>query len=150
MRTTNRGNADLTWVRLGLLVPIVATVAACAGSMGTMRGHSAGPAPVTAFDGSYRNTIAVIATTRNGADAPACQTPGQPIITVASGRFTYAVPHPMIRGNPTPIFQATVAQDGSFAGQVNDGSLQGHIQGNHLEGDIAGLACRYAITGNRM
>jgi hypothetical protein len=148
--TSNRVNIGLHLVRMCSLVLIAATAAGCAGSMGTIRPKPAGPPPVTAFDGSYSNTIIVIATARNATDAPACQTPGQPIIKVTDGRFSYAVPHPAIRGNPTPIFQATVAPDGSFSGKVNDGSLHGRIDGNHLEGGIDGVLCRYGITGNRM
>ena len=78
-----------------------------------------------------------------------CESPGQPIITVANGQFSYAVPHPNIPGNATPVFQATMAQDGSFSGRVNDGFLSGHVHGTHLEGNIDGVSCRYAITGEK-
>jgi hypothetical protein len=139
---------DLLTARLYLFVPIM-VVAGCAGSMGTMRPDPSLTPPATAFDGSYRNTLVVTGTAGKMMEPTWCESPGQPIITVANGQFSYAVPHPNIPGNATPVFQATMAQDGSFSGRVNDGFLSGHVHGTHLEGNIDGVSCRYAITGEK-
>ena len=42
---------------------------------------------------------------------------------MANGRFSFAVPHPDVPGNPTPALQATFAADGSFSGQVIVGTI---------------------------
>jgi hypothetical protein len=131
------------------LVLLVAT-AGCAGSMGTLRPDAPPAPPVTTFDGQYRTTIALTGTAGAGTETAWCKTPGQPVVTISNGKITYAVPHPNISGNPTPMFQATMATDGSFSGRVNDGSLSGHVQGTHLEGTIEGVSCIYAIAGNRI
>jgi hypothetical protein len=79
-----------------------------------------------------------------------CETPGQPTVTVANGQFTYAVPHPNVPGNPTPTYPATMAQNGSFAGQITGGTISGRIDGTHIEGSIDGTGCLYAFAGDRI
>jgi hypothetical protein len=141
--------SGLLWVaQLHRFVPII-VIAGCAGSMGITRPTPAATL-VTDFDGSYRNTIAVSGTQGKMMEPGWCDSPGQPVITVANGHFSYAVPHPNIPGNATPVFQATMAQDGSFSGRVNDGFLYGHVHGTRLEGSIDGVSCRYAITGEKV
>jgi hypothetical protein len=105
---------------------------------------------VTEFDGSYRSTIRNTGSFGAASTTTWCDTPGQPIITVGGGQFTYAVPHPGVPGNATPVFPATIAADGSFVGQIIAGTISGHIQGAHLEGRIDGSACSYAFTGDRV
>jgi hypothetical protein len=122
----------------------------CAGPMGTIRSDLPSPSPVTSFDGSYRSTIRLVGAFGAAQTTSWCNTPGQPIITVLNGQFTYAVPHPDIPGNATPIYPATMAEDGSFSGQIIAGMIYGRVQGTHLEGKIDGSACVYAFTGDRV
>jgi hypothetical protein len=139
------------WAALGSMAALAA-ITGCAGPIGTLRAEPPGPPPVTAFDGSYRNTLRQ----SNASSAAAqqaqswCQTPGQPVITVANGQFTYAVPHPGIPGTPSPVFQATFAQDGSFVGQVINGTMSGHVNGSRITGKIDGQGCIYTFEGNRI
>ena len=105
---------------------------------------------VTSFDGTYRNTIRVTGSTTLAKGTSWCETPGQPIITVAEGHFNYAVSHPNVPGNAIAIFQATIAQDGSFFGQVVAGSISGSVNGAHMEGRIDGTGCQYAFSGDRV
>jgi hypothetical protein len=137
--------------RIVKLCPLVLISLAfgCAGPMGTIRSEAVVPT-VTAFDGSYRNTIRVTGSTRVAQGTDWCQTPGQPTITVANGGFTYEVSHPNVPGNATTTFPATMAQDGSFAGQTVDGTISGRVNGTHIEGNIDGGACLYAFTGERV
>jgi len=128
---------------------LLLTLAGCAGSMGTMHSDTA-TAPVTAFDGAYQSTIRITFAADEAAGTNWCQTAGQPIITVANGQFSYDVPHPNVPGNPTPSFQATLAQDGTFIGQANDGTILGQVSGTHIEGHIDGAGCGYEFTGQRM
>jgi hypothetical protein len=78
-----------------------------------------------------------------------CDTPGQPIITVENGQFIYTVPHPNISISLTTAFPATIAQDGSFYGEITTGSISGRVDGTHMEGRIDGSACIYDFTGDR-
>jgi hypothetical protein len=128
---------------------LVLMTAGCAGSMGTIRPDTSA-APVTAFDGSYRTTIRETSSAGVAEGTDWCQTPGQPIITVANGQFRYAVPHPNMPGNPTPTFPAAMALDGSFAGQTNNGTISGQARGTHIAGSINGAGCAYDFTGDRM
>ena len=50
----------------------------------------------------------------------------------------------------TPAFPATMAEDGTFYGQVIGGTISGQVQGARMEGRIDGSACIYALAGNRM
>ena len=122
----------------------------CAGPMGVIHGGTVAAAPVTSFDGSYRNTIRVIRSAGAAEGTTWCDSPGQPIITVANGQFNYAVPHPNVPGDATSSVQATMAQDGSFSGQVVGGSISGRVSGTHIEGTIDGQACVYAFAGDRI
>jgi hypothetical protein len=133
------------------LFPVVLTlmISGCAGSMGTIHADPA-TAPVTSFDGSYRSTLGITSAAEEVKGSSWCVSPGQPIVTVANGRFSYTVPHPNVPGYPAPTFQATLVQNGSFAGQGNDGTISGRITGTHMEGSIDGSACIYAFTGDRM
>src|SRR5262245_37365606 len=102
----------------------------CAGPMGSMRPGPSVPASmapvvdeitpsVDTFDGSYRGKIWVTGSFGSGKDVSSwCDSPGQPSITVTKGEFTYAVPHPNVPGNATPVYPATMAEDGTFRGQI--------------------------------
>ena len=140
---------------------LILTIAGCAGPMGTMRPGPSVPAgaaaaadvvalPVTSFDGTYRTTIRLAGSAEPGQIASWCESPGQPVVTVADGQFTYAVQHPNVPGNPTPVFQATMARNGSFSGQVTSGTMSGRVDGMHMEGSIDGVGCLYAFTGDRI
>jgi hypothetical protein len=118
--------------------------------MATVRPGPAVAPPVTSFDGSYRTTIRVIGSFGSGKDIYGwCSSPGQPVITVTNGQFTYAVPHPNVPGEASPEFPATIKADGTFYGAITVGTISGSITGGRIEGTIDGSACVYAFTGNR-
>jgi hypothetical protein len=134
-------------IRLCMVVPLL-MISGCAGSLGTIHSNPP-PPPVTSFDGSYRSTI------QNthpfvGQMNTWCDTPGQPLITVESGQFTYTLPHPNVSVNLDLAFPATIAQDGSFYGENITGSISGRVDGTHMEGRIDGSACIYVFTGVRI
>ena len=131
------------------MVPML-VIAGCAGPMGTIHSNPPPAPPPTAFDGSYHDTIRVTGSFGTAQGTSWCDSPGQPVITVAKGQFTYAVPHPNIGGTPTPVFEASMAPDGSFYGQVITGSIAGHVSGSHIEGRIDGSACIYSFSGSRV
>ena len=117
--------------------------------MGTIHTDPA-TAPVTSFDGSYRSTLGITSAAEEVKGSSWCVSPGQPIVTVANGQFSYTVPLPNGPGHPAPTFQAIVVQNCSFAGQGNDGTISGRITGTHMEGSIDGSASIYAFAGDRM
>jgi hypothetical protein len=107
--------------------------------------------PATEFDGSYANTLSVVQFYGSGKVVHDwCNSPGQPIITVENGQFAYAVPHPNIPGNATPIFAAIMAADGSFYGEIVAGVLSGRVSGKQIDGKIDGSGCIYIFSGNRI
>jgi hypothetical protein len=122
----------------------------CAGPMGVIHGAAVPAVAVTSFDGAYSSTIRVTSLADAAKGSDWCDTPGQPIVTVANGQFNYALPHPNVPGNATTNFPATMAQNGSFTGQVVDGTISGQVQGTHMEGSINGQACVYAFAGDRI
>jgi hypothetical protein len=147
-RSTRQRVAALPQVSLYVMV-LMPVLVGCAGSMGTIHADTA-TAPVASFDGAYRSTIRITSEAVEAKGTSWCITPGQPVITIANGQFSYTVSHPNAPGNPAPTFQATVARDGSFVGQGNDGTISGRVSGTHMEGSIDGAACNYAFAGDRM
>ena len=141
--------ADMPQSRLCTIV-LLLMIGGCAGPMGTIHSNPL-PPPVTSFDGSYRATIRPARLSSSPQLNTWCETPGQPIITVENGQFTYTVPHPNITNTSlTTAFPAPVAPDGSFYGEIITGSISGRVNGTHLEGKIDGSACIYAFTGDRI
>jgi hypothetical protein len=152
LATDNR-LTSMRQVRLCTMV-LMLTTAGCAAPIPVQYSDPA-TAPATAFDGSYR---AGILPTYAAEDIPYswCDTPGQPVITVASGQFSYAVQHPYFPADVTPVFEAAIAQDGSFVGPGDDGTghvypwlrIYGQVHGTHMEGTIEGLKCKYIFVGD--
>jgi len=122
----------------------------CAGPMGPVRPASPPPQPVTTFDGSYRTTIKSESSFGSPQENAWCDTPGQPVIAVSNGQFTYSVPHPNVPGEPTPVYLVNMAQDGSFYGETINGSVSGQVRGSSIRARIDGSACIYTITGTRI
>src|SRR5215472_9569526 len=136
--------------RMVLVAGAAAWLMGCAGPMGTLRpATSEITPPVTAFDGSYRNSLRVVSSFGAAQDMPWCDSPGQLLIVVENGQFSYRVPHPNVPGDLSPIFPAVVAADGSFKGQIIAGSMYGQIQGRHIQGRIDGSACVYDFVGDQ-
>jgi hypothetical protein len=131
-----------------MLLPLM--IIGCAGPMGTIHGAAPTAAAVATYDGAYSNTLRVTGSAGDGRAMSLCSSPGQPVITVVNGRFSYAVPHPNAPGNMTSNFPATMAQDGTFSGQVMDGTITGQVNGGHIEGRIDGQGCLYAFAGDRI
>jgi hypothetical protein len=132
------------------MVLLLLLIDGCAGSMGTIHSDPPPPPPVTAFDGSYRSMIRPARLHSEPQLDVWCETPGQPIITVENGHFTYTVPHPNVTTSITASLSATIAPDGSFYGEIITGTISGRIDGTHMEGRIDGSACVYAFTGDRI
>jgi hypothetical protein len=137
-------------MQLTILFPtmLVVVCTGCAGSMGPVI-----PEPptlsVTAFDGSYRTTIKPAGSAKIVTTTDWCTTPGKVTVTVANGQLNYPVAHPNMPGNPTPVFLATMVEDGTFSGNTGGGHIIGRVSGSVIEGRIDGTGCLYTFTGDR-
>jgi hypothetical protein len=152
----------MTRIRVKLYsLALMSITVGCTGPMGTLRPGPLMTAseaatftvipPATVFDGSYTNTLRIVRSFGGGKDVQEwCTSPGQPIITVENGQFTYAVSHPNVPGNATPIYPAIMAADGSFYGAITAGVVSGRVSGKQIEGKIDGSACVYTFSGNRI
>ena len=119
--------------------------------MGQIRSEPPAPPPVTSFDGTYRTTIRSVTSFGAAQTTDWCESPGQPVVTIANGQFIYAVPHPKVPGERNPgVSLVTMAEDGSFTGEIIAGTISGQVQGTRIEGRIDGSACLYTFAGNRM
>lgn len=140
-------------MRIGLSAAACLLIALLAGC------QRAGPPPsatlpplfTTVFDGTYRATVSVTKT-GSGADPTWCLTQPPASITVAGDRFSLALPHPNVPGNPTPTFAVAVAPDGSFEAQSLNGtaSFSGRISGAHLQGTVNMTGCEYGVQADRV
>jgi hypothetical protein len=145
VREYNVANGFQIWLCPVVLMLIIV---GCTGPMEVQQSNAL-PAAITSFDGLYRTTIRVTGTAGGAKGKNWCESPGQPVITVSGGHFSYAIPHPNVPGNPTPTFRASMAEDGSFAGQANNGTIAGQVRGPYIEGTVNGAGCLYAFSGTR-
>ena len=106
--------------------------------------------PIPSFDGLYSGSIRI----RNGSSSPPsdwCATTPTVRIEVRNNGFDYAMPHPNLIGNPTPVYSAYIYPDGSIRSipGIVAGIVMGQVTGNRMEGVISGLGCEYAFTAYR-
>jgi hypothetical protein len=79
-----------------------------------------------------------------------CETDPRFRAEVRNNGFTYAMPHPNVRGNPTVTYSAYIYPDGSLKGQSGAmGIITGRVTGTHMDGVISGAGCEYAVTADR-
>ena len=121
---------------------------------GCSPGQSAQPAsPVRAattvsWDGTYRGSIQITGL-GSGVQRLWCETNPEIVVHVANNAFRYEMPHPNAPDNPTPVYAATIAPDGTFNGQIGSGTMSGRVTGTHMSGHIDGSVCVYAFSMDR-
>jgi hypothetical protein len=112
-----------------------------------------GAAPsYSAFDGVYRATVTVTKVGSAAAGYPTwCDTQAHASLNVATNRFSLALPHPNMPGNPTVNFAVAIAPNGSFHTQSIDGTTMftGQVNGGHLQGFVNGVSCQYTVSADR-
>ena len=141
--------ADMSQSRLCTMV-LLLMIGGCAGSMGTIHSN---PPPRRPSPRSTAHTAARFKSARlsshpslilgvrrranrssrwrTGSSPTRCRTPTSPSVW-------------------TLTFPATIAQDGSFYGEITIGTISGRVDGTHMEGKIDGSACVYDFTGDRI
>ena len=134
-------------VRAGILAAVIA-LAGCAQQPTTQRSDVDVSAPTVSWNGTYRGTMRITGI-GSGVQRRWCETDPQMIVQVAGNSFTYAMTHPNVPDNPTPVYSTTIAPDGVFQSQLGSGVMNGKVVGSHMSGTIDGSACVYAFSADR-
>jgi hypothetical protein len=71
------------------------------------------------------------------------------MLQVTNYAFSYAMPHPHAPDNPTQVYRATIASDGTFSATLHSGEMNGRIVGGHMSGTINGSLCVYSFSMDR-
>jgi hypothetical protein len=125
-------------------------VAGCTATPATQLNSTASPGPAiaTSWDGTYRGAVQIIGL-GSGVQQQWCETDPQIVFQVTNSAFSYAMPHPNAPNNPTPVYSATIAPDGSFRSSLPTGTMTGRVNGTHISGKIDGSVCVYSFALDR-
>jgi hypothetical protein len=118
---------------------------------------TAPPAAAISYDGTYTGTLRVTggSTSMNPSD---CASDPRFSVKVTGNRFSFPLPHPAVakatpslRDSVTPVYNASVAPDGTIKGLSDDTNttMDGRVAGTRMTGQIRGLLCYYAFTADR-
>ncbi len=132
---------------VGALIAAV-TLAGCTSETKPQAGNAAAHAPTVSWDGNYRGIVRVTGL-GSGVQSKWCETDPQFIVQVTGNSFTYAMPHPNVPHNPTPVYSAVIAPDGTFRTEMLSGMMAGQVVGRRMSGTINGSACVYAFSADR-
>ena len=105
------------------------------------------PAAVS-WDGIYRGSVQITGI-GSGTLRSWCETDPQIVFQVSNNAFSYAQPHPNAPNNPTPVYAATIAPDGTFNTTLASGTMRGRVTGTHMSGEIDGSVCVYSFALDR-
>ncbi len=135
-----------------MAVMFLATVAiiGCTATPATQVNSAAPPVSGSAnsWDGTYRGSVQITGL-GSGVKQQWCETDPQIIFQVTHNAFSYAMPHPNAPNNPTPVYSATIASDGSFRSSLSSGTMTGRVTGTHIAGKIDGSVCVYSFALDR-
>ena len=132
-----------------IVIIAVVALAGCASGPRTQSGGAVAAAPVVSWDCTYRGTVQVTGL-GSGMQRQWCETDPAMMVQVSGNAFTYAMPHPNAPGNPTPLYPATIASDGTFRSQIGSGIMSGRVIAGHMSGTIDGSACVHAFSMDRL
>ena len=115
------------------------------------------PAAAVSYDGTYTGTLSLtgVAGSVNSRD---CATDPRFSARVAGNQFSFPLSHPaMVKDTPslrdsaTPVYNASIAPDGSIKGFSNNTNtvMDGRVAGTRMTGQVYGLLCYYAFTADR-
>ena len=110
-------------------------------------GPTAPPASVS-WDGAYQGAVQITGL-GSGIQKDWCETNPQMTVQVAGNKFTYTMPHPNTPGEPTMVYSASIAPDGSFRSDIGTGVMTGRVAGSRMTGLIDGSACVYSFAMDR-
>jgi hypothetical protein len=130
--------------RLAAVIAVIAS-AGCGSPPKLASSDPPSSVPSVSWDGVYRGTVQITGL-GSGMDTKWCETDPQMTVQVVGGKFSYAMPHPNVPANPTPVYPATIAPDGSFLSDIESGVMTGQVTGSHMTGTIDGSACVYSFS----
>jgi hypothetical protein len=118
---------------------------------------AAPPAAAISYDGTYTGTLRLtgVSTRMTQSD---CASDPRFSVKVAGNRFSFPLPHPAVakatpslRDSATPVYNASIAPDGTIKGLSDDTNttMDGRVAGTRMTGQIRGLLCYYAFTADR-
>ena len=119
-------------------------------------GMAASLSPPISFDGRYVGTVRVTGTA-GGMRMRDCEVPSRISLDVRNNQFVYAQPHPHAaaqlpepREKTTPIYRATIGQDGTITGisDQTNATMTGRVADGRMSGEIYGLLCYYSFTAD--
>jgi hypothetical protein len=135
-------------LKAGLAITVLA-LAGCTPTPGAPTGTAApAPAAAVSWDGTYRGTVQITGL-GSGTMRQWCETDPQIVFQVSNNAFSYAMPHPNAPDNPSPVYAATIASDGTFSTTLASGTMRGHVSGTHISGEIDGSVCVYSFALDR-
>jgi hypothetical protein len=135
-------------IRIDRLIALLAATA-IAGCTPAQSPPSSAVAPAAvSWDGTYRGTVQITGL-GSGTQRQWCETDPQIVFQVSNNAFSYSQPHPNAPDNPTPVYAATIASDGTFRSALANGTMIGHITGTHMSGEIDGAVCVYSFALDR-
>ena len=114
-------------------------------------------AAARSYDGTYTGTLRVTGAS-SGMSRRDCATEPRFSVNVAGNRFSFPLPHPAaaeatpsLRDSATPVYNASIAPDGTIKGFSDDTNtaVEGRVVGAHMSGEVYGLLCYYAFTADR-
>jgi hypothetical protein len=126
----------------------VLAITGCSPPPPAVPGRSTAPPAAISWDGAYRGTIQITGL-GSGIQREWCETDPRMTVQVTGNKFGYAMPHPNTPGNPTMVYSAAIAPDGSFRSDIGTGVMSGRVTGTHMSGLIDGSACVYSFTADR-
>ena len=115
------------------------------------------PAAPVSYDGTYSGTLSVTGSSGSVRESD-CATDPRFSVRVTGNQFSFPLPHPaLVKGTPslrdsaTPVYNASIAPDGTIKGLSNDTNtvMAGHVAGPRMTGQVYGLLCYYAFTADR-
>jgi hypothetical protein len=132
-------------------VAMVIAVIAIAGCSSPPPSASSGPTvppAAVSWDGAYQGGVQITGL-GSGIQREWCETDPQMTVQVAGNKFTYTMPHPNTPGEPTMVYAASIAPDGSFRSDIGTGVMIGRVAGSRMTGLIDGSACVYSFSMDR-
>jgi len=115
------------------------------------------PAAAISYDGTYTGTLRVTGATTS-VNPSDCATDPRFSVNVTGNQFSFPLRHPAalkatpsLRDAATPIYNASIAPDGTIKGISNDTNtvMDGRVAGTRMTGQVYGLLCYYAFAADR-
>jgi hypothetical protein len=115
------------------------------------------PTAAISYDGTYTGTLRLTGA-GGGMHQSDCATDPRFSVNVTGNQFSFPLSHPAavkatpsLRDSATPIYNASIASDGTIKGLSNNTNtvMDGRVSGTRMTGQVYGLLCYYAFAADR-